>query len=547
MNKTIYIIDIRKKQKNSFFLNDMLEKNADIVSLTPYSCYLLDGVKRKYLTYHDLITIKKFREEVFNEYSKIENIFDIYPQFGFLFRDIAFIKNYEVYLSILFIFIKEKKEAGYKVVYISDTKYEKDIDSFSVTSNDTSGLYYCSLIDDFIVLNKKDDVFYRYMKFMKNIMSIKYLSEPFTKIWNKIKYKQKLNYDNKYFKIFWGGQATLAITKHIDEKKYINFMEDMQKVVEELKFNSLLYPIYKNILNSFKEEVYLSKSLSKVENLPFSYLSSSQQYIKNLLYYKNNIPRVMWQHGSYLHEHIFLKYNEVMVADINLVCNGYTKKLFFKYKEQGVYNVGAISLNQPIKEKNKKYDFVYIINNMHYSWTGTYIDSYSASYSMDGYNLYKRHKDIIELFGISFSNKRICIKMQPGITSNLLYVPLLELAKSYSNVTIHFFIPLKQLISQSKYIISDYFSSEFINRELHYKRDIILFKGAPTPLPEETLEDMKKMFILVDTIDDLKDKIENIEKITQNRKRYDDIIEYYSSKKCDTKKVVTQILEKELK
>ena len=40
--------------------------------------------------------------------------------------------------------------------------------------------------------------------------------------------------------------------------------------------------------------------------------------------------------------------------------------------------------------------------------------------------------------------------------------------------------------------------------------------------------------------------MENIEKITKNRKRYDDIIEYYSSKKCDTKKVVTQILEKEL-
>ena len=37
-----------------------------------------------------------------------------------------------------------------------------------------------------------------------------------------------------------------------------------------------------------------------------------------------------------------------------------------------------------------------------------------------------------------------------------------------------------------------YFSSEFINRELHYKRDIILFQGKPTPLPEETIEDMKK-------------------------------------------------------
>ena len=81
---------------------------------------------------------------------------------------------------------------------------------------------------------------------------------------------------------------------------------------------------------------------------------------------------------------------------------------------------------------------------------------------------------------------------------------------------------------------------------MHYKRDIILFKGVPTPLPEKTIEDMKKMFILIDTLEDLKEKVANIEKIAKNRKRYDDIIEYYSSKKCDTKKVVTQILEKEL-
>ena len=50
----------------------------------------------------------------------------------------------------------------------------------------------------------------------------------------------------------------------------------------------------------------------------------------------------------------------------------------------------------------------------------------------------------------------------------------------------------------------------------------------------------------VDTIDDLEDKVRNIETITKNRKRYDDIIEYYSSKKYDTKKLVLEILKKEL-
>jgi len=57
---------------------------------------------------------------------------------------------------------------------------------------------------------------------------------------------------------------------------------------------------------------------------------------------------------------------------------------------------------------------------------------------------------------------------------------------------------------------------------------------------------MEKMFILVDDINELQEKIENIEEISKNRKRYDDIIEFYSSKNCDTKKVVNAILKKEL-
>ena len=128
----------------------------------------------------------------------------------------------------------------------------------------------------------------------------------------------------------------------------------------------------------------------------------------------------------------------------------------------------------------------------------------------------------------------------------MLYVPFLELSEKYKNINIEFFVPIKKLISKSKYIISDYFSSEFINRELHYKRDIILFKSAPLMLPVETIKDMSKMFILVETVDDLAEKVKDIENITKDRLRYDDIIEYYSSTKCDTKKVVKEILEKNI-
>ena len=151
--------------------------------------------------------------------------------------------------------------------------------------------------------------------------------------------------------------------------------------------------------------------------------------IKNLLYKSNNIPRLFWQHGSYFHEHIFLDYLEIAVADINFVINEYAKKLFLAEGAKSVYNVGSINFNKEIKDKKRVYDYIYIVNNMHYSWSCTYIDSSTASYTMDGNNLYKRHSDIIKLFGESFRDKKICIKMQPSIVGELLYVPLLVLSR----------------------------------------------------------------------------------------------------------------------
>jgi hypothetical protein len=270
-------------------------------------------------------------------------------------------------------------------------------------------------------------------------------------------------------------------------------------------------------------------------------------YIQALEYKELNNQLYFFQHGSYLYKNIFIKYSEIELADINFVFNDYTKNLFEDLGAKKVHSVGSIIFNEPIKEKNNKYDFLYITQGHDYLGNLQYIDFPNSLHSFDGYELYQRHKDIIKLFGTKFKDKKIMIRVHPCVVTTGVYVPFWELAEPYSNITIDVSIPIHTLIEKSKYIISDYFTTEFINRELHYKKDIILFQGAPTPLPEETLEDMQKMFILVDTVDDLEDKVANIEGITKNRKRYDDIIEYYSSKKCDTKKVVTEILEKELK
>jgi hypothetical protein len=267
--------------------------------------------------------------------------------------------------------------------------------------------------------------------------------------------------------------------------------------------------------------------------------------------YKSKKITFSYQHGSYLYhtknkELEDLYEVEIQNTSINLVFNDYTKKLLIDLGAKEVHCVGSILFNKKIKDINKDYDFLYITQGHDYIGNIQYVDFNDSMHTVDGYELYQRHKNIIKLFGTKFKDKEIMIRVHPAVVTTGVYVPFWELSEQYPNITIDVSIPIHTLIEQSKYIISDYFTTEFINRELHYKRDIILFQGAPTPLPEETVEDMKKMFILVDTVEDLEEKVKNIETITKNRPRYDDIIEYYASKKCDTKKVVTEILKEEL-
>ncbi len=537
--KKFYIIDIRKRQNSNFNLNSIIDNNSKILSLTPYSSYLLDNISMNYITFHSIISIDEFRERVFNFYKKVENILNIYKDYGYIFRDIALLKNYEIYIEIISEFINNKKSNGYKIVYITDTKKDS-IDNFKYNSNLTSGIYYLN-IDEVIDINTQDSSFYLFMDLKSKIYKFLYTKNIFTKFFN----KNSLFYDHKNFKDFWRNREIkreIKIDKNIDIKNYKEFIKEINPLIESTLFKDL----YLNFIKESENKILKSKEIKKSPLLPFVYLSNSNEFIRNLLYKNNSIPRVFYQHGSYLYEHIFFKYNEVSVADINFVYNNYTKNLFLKYGQKKVYSVGSIDFNSKIDNKKLKYDFVYITHCGNYGYGGTYIDGKDSFYSIDGYNIYQRHKKVIELFKNRFKDKKIVIKMQPNITSSMLYIPLLELSKGYKNITIEFFTPLDTLISKSKYIISDYFSSNFTNRELHYKKDIILFSKFPLAIPKNSLKDMEKMFILIESIKDLKDKIENIEKITKNRKRYNELIEYYSSKNCNTKREVLNILEKEL-
>ncbi len=542
MTKILYIIDIKKRQKKSFNLKNILKDNIEILSLTPYSCYLLDVENKKYHTFHSLISIHDFKKKVFGSYSDIEPIFQKNKNFGYLFRNLALIRNYEIYINILFDYIHTKKENNYKVIYLSDAKKET-INKFEFTSNNMSGLYYCDDIDEFKIIQSRNKYFY----LLEKIRKIFYTKNLFNKIINHLfnKSYHATRYDNNNFNDFWDKLENIK-THHFNPIYQFNTVEkNIINILITKDTKQFIFSLYKKILNDLRNSINTVKNISSIKAHPFIYLSDNNNFILNLLYKNNNIPRVFMQHGSYVHEHIFLKYNEIYPSDLNLVFNDYTKNLFLKNNHHKVYTVGSTTFNKTIKLKDKKYDFTYITYCTHYGYNGTYIDSKVALHSMDSNNMYERHKQIIELFSTKFKDTTLCIKMQAGIVDNMLYTPLLELSQKYKNITIEFFRPLHNLIEESRYIISDYFSSEFINRDIHYQRDIILFQDAPMPLPAEILSDMEKMFILVSSLDDFSNKIENIENITKNRARNDAIIEFYSSKKCDTKKVVTEILEKE--
>jgi len=539
-------VDIRYKQKKLDLLK-YIKNETLILALTPYSSYLVEFISKEYITYNNIISKEIFQDKVLQKYRDIQNIFEFYKDYTFLIRDIAFLQTFEIYLKYLFDFLDTKKSEGYIIKYITDAEFATNM---KINDNSYSYIYTYNKLDKIIFINKKDNIFYK-TSIYKYILHMFFNKKDLIKsIYNKYT-KKDLNfyYDNKNFFEMYKNIDSISIENNISKT-------DISKLIYMLEEKILHHNQFKSIQNQYKIILknmitLLLNDSSNIKISPFTFVSKYKDYKDIILYKANKIPIIFMQHGSYLHENIFLKYSEIYPADINFVFNDYTKKLFEKRGAKKVYSVGSINFNYPISERKKEYDFIYITYCTSYSYTGVHIGLYMKNkinlLSVDGKNIFDRHKRVIELFGKNFKNKKICIKIQPGIfMEKILYIPFLELSKQYKNITIEFTISIEKLIEKSKYIISDYFSSEFINRELHYKRDIILFQGKPTPLPEETIEDMKKMFILVDDINELQEKIANIEDISKNRKRYDDIIEFYSSKNCDTKKVVNAILKKEL-
>ncbi|MDN5054604.1 hypothetical protein [Aliarcobacter butzleri] len=510
----LVILDIVSNNYGDIKKYENIFSNNEVLALTPSSFYYLENQNILFKSFHNLLSIEQFQSLTLAIYEDtLKNNYDN-KYFKCYFRNVSQVICQLLTIDKIQYYIEINNFEN--IIYITDRKIENYLTLENLTND-------VSLLNNFIefaeILHIKKNIIQNKVTLIDKIKKYS-ISQLLKKLYNKIFIKD-LKYD--WFELNISSKKVEVTTK----EESINFDIDTSKMsyIKKIKLNYIMQESKSNIFNLL---TFMEKEIfNKVVNF-------------------KNLDLYFFQHGSYLYKNLFIKYSEIEYAKINFVFNDYTKKLFENLGAKKVFSVGSMLFNKPIKERKKEYDFLYITQGHDYLGNLQYLDFPNSLHSFDGYELYQRHKSIIELFGTKFKDKKIIIRVHPTVLTNGVYVPFWELAESYTNITLDVSIPIHTLIEKSNFIISDYFTSEFINRELHYKRDILLFQGAPTPIPEEIIEDMKKMFILVDTVEDLEEKVKNIEIITKDRPRYDNIIEHYSSKECDTKKVVTEILKKEL-
>jgi len=511
----------------------------EILALTPYSYYILDQMKLEYITFHDLISIKNFKSKVLKKYKEFSSLILSHEEYCYLMIKISPLITYQNYSSILCKFFKQARVSGGRVVYITDTR-KASFDLFDIRSNEHSAIHYSPYISQTIFIGKRDSVFYLRKKIEKHIKSFSLFSVYLHAV-DKIKNAPKLNYDNVFFRDFFLNLPREKI-KPLSFSTYDKFKDDFWIQINKSNFSDYVKNRFEKIISQLDESVCHYKNLNDISIKPMTYISGFDEMCRALTYRKNKIPVITFQHGSNIHNNMFLKYGDVYYSDINLSYNEYSSVNYKKLGSKKTIVVGSVLFNKDLCESSGKFDYVYIPYCSNYEYSVNRIDD-TSELSMGGYENYERHKYIIEMFGEKFPDKKICIKLQPGIMFGQMYVPLIELSQRYGNVHVESVTPLHKVLSQSKYVISDYFSSDFTNEKIHKCKGIILLNKDEI-IDVSIKKDIGEMFTRCDDVYDVENIILNIDELFKKRQIKVKIIEKYSSKVCKTKSIVDDIYKK---
>lgn len=527
MNRKIVFLDLRKKINDEEVILSKVAGFDEVISLSPYSSYLLNKLSIEFLSFSDVEDDLSFHSKVIDKYKRIENHIQFceLENSRYILRDFAKYITYDQYLNVI-----KKKTENNESTYITDANENL---SFCVNTSLAKFIKF----DCTISLTQAEKI-YRWNKIKVIIGKIRELK--LNELIRRITIDKRYIYDNKFY-----------------IKKYKVKKVQLSSVVDIEKLRGLILEVSRDILTDdilgkeLKQEVSILIDQKTVgsEYIPFMYLHNREMYLRYELYKKNSVPVIIMQHGSYVHENYFLRYNEILAADVNLVFNSFTKKLFEDRGANKVYNVGSLNYDKKIKAKRKIYDYVYITYCTQYGYSGFYIGSEKSVISPVGDNIYNRHKEVIESFGVLHPDKKLCIKVQPGVfLGDQLYIPLKELASKYSNVTVKFEESLFSIIEKSKYIISDYFSSEFSNKYVLKNRDAIVFGDVIKFDTPEIERDMKDLFMVVDDISQMNNVVSNIDHYVKEKEatKTNFLIEKYSFDSRDTKKMVNEIIDEYL-
>ncbi|MEH0760257.1 hypothetical protein H4F20_11195 [Vibrio sp. 16] len=507
MNRLV-ILDIRKKKKDIDFFLEILGSEEQYISLTPYSSYILESLGFEFSTFRDEISTADFHHNVIDIYdhiSKSESFLKLDKPY--LLRDLARYVTYEHFLNS----IKE-------IVSGSTVKY--------ITDCESSGLYgaldtFLSF-DEVVRVSNTDEMFYNKNKiyFKINHISLHWLKNKISCFFGK-----QCSYQKKLALNYFGEKSFLS---SCSSEYGINY-QDVEVLSNYISTESLKVVFKKDFSN-------LTKSVDFAIE-PFTFLSGLEMYKRYELYKANAVKKVFFQHGSYVNEDFFLRYNEVYPADVNVVFNEYTKELFESYGADSFLSLKSSLFNRKIRKKKKEYDYVYITYCTQYTASGTFVGSRDYKISPDASDLMARHMAVCKLFGEKYKDKKLCIKLQPHIAMGMQnYVPLLEVSQRYDNVSIVFVGDLFSIVEKSKFILSDYYSSEFCNHDLVMNKNILMFNDI-VRVNNRCLEEIKGFITIIDSVDDLDIFIDRPRFLNKN----DSVVRKYTSFDNDFEDVLVEV------
>ncbi len=553
----ILFVDIKGRADEEVVLEKIAEISPDeIVSLSPFAVYLLERNNLKFSSLHDFLSVQEFRDKILVLYSQmrelIESIFsEANLGFGLMF-DLCRVVNYFFAMNQIEI-IAGKKEA----IYLTDICVKKELSDHSdiqkLLSNQIlvipKGFKLIQLEPPTIFWQELQKLFFK----LKTISSFGHLK--------KIVARRTQNFQNIDALLKYDWSELVKLLQDIDQKVSSKSMKPEKLVLFKNGWNQKLEEFSKNVWPHNYEIVTLAlkaefvnyekvfssfDSLSSAANF-FVFADNGNTFLKAQMCKHLGVESFFFQHGSYLYRNVFIEFSEVIPATFNFVINDFTHNYFESMGAKDIVTVGSKAHCYEIVEKPKEYDFVYITQGHDYYGKSLYVDFPDSTHSFDGYELYKRHEALVKLFGQKHPDKKICIRMHPVVKGDGYYVPMDELAEKFPNVKIDFSTPIKTLVETSKSIISDYFTTEFLNFNIHFARDIILFSGSPTPIPNDLREDIGKMFLCCDNLSELASILDDFEKIVAERVKEQKIIEFYSSKKLDTESLVRRSVSEKLK